>query len=132
MYDFFGIDIKTLDDGVFQFCQTVLICKFLEATSMEHCNGFQTSTKVETPLGKDANGSEAKRYWPSSYDYVIGMMLYLASNTRPDISFAVHQCARFTYNTKASNEMNVKRICRYLQGTKDTGLVFNPFIQNQH
>ena len=54
------------------------------------------------------------------------MMLYLASNTRPDISFAVHQCARFTQNTKVSHETSVKRIYRYLQGTEDNGLVFNP------
>ena len=53
------------------------------------------------------------------------MMLYLASNTIPDISFAVHHCARFTHNTKVSNETAVKRICRYIQGTKDNGLLFN-------
>ena len=53
-------------------------------------------------------------------------MLYLASNTRPDISFAVHQCDRFTHNTKASHETAAKRICRYLQGTKNNGIVFNP------
>ena len=55
------------------------------------------------------------------------MMLYLASNTRPDISFAVQQCSRFTHNTKASHETSMKRICWYIQGTKDNGLVFNPF-----
>ena len=54
------------------------------------------------------------------------MMLYLASNTRLDISFAVHQCTRFTHNTKESNETSVKRISQYLQGTKENGLVFNP------
>ena len=52
-------------------------------------------------------------------------MLYLASNTRPDISFALHQCSRFTNNTKLSHETAVKRICSYLQRTKDNGLVFN-------
>ena len=45
---------------------------------------------------------------------------------RLDISFAVHQYSRFTHNTKASHETAVKRICRYLQDTKDNGLVFNP------
>ena len=53
------------------------------------------------------------------------MMLYLASNTRPDISFSVHQCDQLTHNTKVSHETAVKRICRYLQGTKENGLVFN-------
>ena len=54
------------------------------------------------------------------------MMLYLASNTRPDISFAVHWCYRFTHNTKASHETSVKRICWYLQGNKDNVIVFIP------
>ena len=84
--DLLGIDIKTLDNGGFQFCQTGLIRKVLEATGMEHCNGFPTPTKVEAPLGTEGNGSEAKRDWPNSHASVIGMMLYLASNTRPDIS----------------------------------------------
>ena len=120
-----GIDIKIWDDGGFQFYQTGLIRKVLEATGVEHFNGLPTPTNVEAPLGTDANGSEAKVDWSNSYASVIGMMLYLSSNKTPDISFAVHQCARFTHNTKASRETDVKRICRYLQGTKDNGLVFN-------
>ena len=77
---------------------------------MDHCNGFPTPTKIEAPLGKDENGSEAERYWPNSYDYVIGMMLYLISNTRPYISFYIHQCDRFTHNTKALHDTSVKII----------------------
>ena len=121
-----GIDIKTLDYGGFQCCQTGLIRKVLEATWMEDFNGLPTPTKVEAHLVKNINGYEAKRDWTNSYASVIGMMFYLSSNTRPDISFAVHQCARFTHNTKVSHGIAVKRIFRYLQGTKDNGLVFNP------
>ena len=91
--EFLGIDIKTFDNGGFHFCQTGLIRKVLEATGMEDCNGLPTTNNVEAPLGTDVNGSEDKRDWPNSYASVIGMMLYLASNTRPDISFAVHRCA---------------------------------------
>ena len=65
MSEFLGIDIKTLDNGGFQVCQTGLICKVLEATGMEDCNGLPTPTKVEAPLGTDVNGSEAKRDWPN-------------------------------------------------------------------
>ena len=127
MSEFLGIDIKTLDDGGFQFFQTVFIYKVLESTGMDHCNGFPKPTKVEAPLGTDVNGSEDKRYWPNSNYSVIGMMLYLASNTILDISFDVNQCVRFTDNTKASHETAVKRICRYLQGTNYNGIVFNTF-----
>ena len=44
--EFLGIDIKTLDNGGFQFCQTGLIRKVLEATGTEHCNGLTTPNKV--------------------------------------------------------------------------------------
>ena len=123
--EFLGIGIKTLDDGGSQFCQTVLIRKVLEVTVMEYCNGLPTSTKVKAPLVTDMNSYEATRYWPNSYASVIWMMLYLTSNTRPDISFDVHQCVWFKHNTKSSHNTAVKRICRYLQGTKNNVLVFN-------
>ena len=57
MYELLDIDIKTLDDGEFQFCQTRLIRKVLEATGMEYCNGLPEPTKVEAPLGTYTNGS---------------------------------------------------------------------------
>ena len=98
----------------FSFFQTGLTRKVLEATGIEHCNELPTPPKVEAPLVTDAHGSEAKRDWPNSYASVIGMILYLASNKRPDISFAFQQCAWFTNNTKESQETSVKRICRYL------------------
>ena len=126
MSEFLGIDIKTLDNGGFQFYQTGLIRKVLESTGMEDCNGLPTPTKVEAPLRIDINGSEAKRDWPNSYAYVIEMMLYLAPNKIPDISFAVHQCAWFTHNTKVSHETALKRICSDIHSTEDNDLVFNP------
>ena len=69
---------------------------------MDNCNGLPTPTKVEATLGTDANGYEDEIYWPNSYTSIIGMMLYLESNTRAYSSFAVHQCAWFTHNNKAS------------------------------
>ena len=93
---------------------------------MDHCNGFPTPTNVEAPLGIDANGSASNRYCPNSYSSVIGVMLYLALNTIPYISFDVNQCARFTHNTNASHETALNSIFRYLRGTKDNGMVFKP------
>ena len=61
MSELLGIDIKTLDDCVFQFYQTGLVCKVLDAPGMERCNGFTTTTKVEAYLGSDDNDPEACR-----------------------------------------------------------------------
>ena len=63
MSEFLGIDIKTLYDGGFQFYQTVLIHKLLEAIAMGHCNRLPTTTKVEATLGTDYNCAEADIYW---------------------------------------------------------------------
>ena len=52
--------------------------------------------------------------------------MYLASNTRPDIQFAAHQCARFTHNPRESHGEAIKRICRYLAEIKDKGTTFSP------
>jgi len=59
---------------------------------------------------------------------VIGKLLYLEKSTRPDISCAVHQCARDCANPEIQHTAAVKRIGRYLLGTKDKGLIMR---QNQ-
>ena len=91
---------------------------------MEHCNGFPTPTKIEALLVTYKNISETKRNWTNSNALFIGIILYLASNIRPDISFSVHQCVLFTHNIKELHETSRKRIYWYLQGTNDTGIVF--------
>ncbi|KAI3714885.1 hypothetical protein L6452_21846 [Arctium lappa] len=52
---------------------------------------------------------------------MIGSMLYLTSS-RPDITFATCLCARYQANPKESHILVVKRIFRYLEGTKNLGL----------
>ena len=39
---------------------------------------------------------------------------------------ATHQCARFNAYPKLCHEKAIKRICRYLLGTKDNGIIFKP------
>jgi hypothetical protein len=57
------------------------------------------------------------------------MLLYLSSNTCPDIQFAVHQAARFTHAPRKSHGQAVKCIVRYLAGTADKGTRFVPDLE---
>jgi len=57
---------------------------------------------------------------------VIGMLMYLLGNTRPDIAYAVHQAARFTHCARNSHAAGVKRILRYLKRTRSEGLILKP------
>ena len=52
---------------------------------------------------------------------MIGKLQYVV-HTSPDITLAVGMVARFSANPKESHMMAIKRIMRYLKGTKDYGL----------
>jgi hypothetical protein len=54
------------------------------------------------------------------------MLGYLQHTSRPDISMATHQCARFNANPKLCQERAVKRVCKYLLGTMNKGIIFQP------
>ena len=55
---------------------------------------------------------------------VVWILLYLAGNNQPDITFAVHQAAWFSHRPMQCHEDVVKHIVRYLIETKDEGLYF--------
>ena len=65
------------------------------------------------------------------YAIVVGMLMHLAQNSRPDISYDAHQCARFTHAPIKSHGIGIKIILRYLQGTKNKGLIPNPSTKLQ-
>lgn len=75
-------------------------------------------------LYPDREGIPRQDSW--NYRSVIGKLNYIAQNTRPDISFAVHQCACYSSNLTALHELAVKRIGHYLLATKDKGLIMHP------
>ena len=132
LHSFLGVKIeamtKTDDKGKklngFKFTQKGLIEKILKTTGMQDCNAKKTPTEGTKVLGSDPNGVPMKAEW--QYNSAVGMLLYLAANSQPDIAFAVHQYTRFSHSPKLSHEQEIVRICRYLQGTQDEGLIYWP------
>jgi hypothetical protein len=90
---------------------------------MDNCNTVSTPATVDT-LGSDKNRVHFSEEW--EYGSIIGMLLYLAGNSRPDIAFAVNQCARFTHCPRASHAAAIKRAIHYLKGTRDRGIWMKP------
>jgi len=60
------------------------------------------------------------------YRSVIGKLNYLEKSTRPDLSYAVHQCARFCEDPKVSHTQAVEHIGKYLLGTRNEGIFIQP------
>ena len=121
--EFLGIQFDKSDEGEFTMTQTGLIDKIIRTTKMEDCKPNLMPT-AQTALGSDPDGEKMNEEW--SYSSVVGMLLYLSTNSRPDIAFAVSQVCRFSSAPKQSHASAVKTIIRYLKGTRDKGTIFKP------
>ncbi|PPQ83632.1 hypothetical protein CVT26_000950 [Gymnopilus dilepis] len=58
------------------------------------------------------------------YQEAVGSLMYASLGTRPDITYAVQVVSRFSKNPGPDHWEAVKRIFRYLKGTKDLWLSF--------
>jgi len=129
--DYLGIKIERKEDGTLEWTQPTLIQSILKDLKLDG-EGFKNKPKVRTiPASSTVvltDHADSKDHNPNEFDYrhVIGKLLYLEKSTRPDISCAVHQCARHCANPKVQHTIAIKRIGRYLLGTKDKGLIMRP------
>jgi len=55
-----------------------------------------------------------------------GMLNYLDTGSRSDVSYATHQCARFVAAPKKEHGDAIRWLARYLRGTRDKGMTFKP------
>ena len=121
--EFLGIKFERTKDESFKLTQKGLITKILQATEMEDCNPNSLPAPRDA-LGSDKNGEPYHESW--NYRAVVGMLLYLSTNTRPDIAFAVSQIARHSADPKKSHASAVKSLLRYLKKTLNHGMVIHP------
>jgi hypothetical protein len=121
---FLGIKLNYQEDGSIQLLQDGLIGRITNALGLEETSTGADTPTLATPLGSDADGAPLGESF--NYRSVVGMMLYLSSNSRPEISFAVSQCARFVQNPTVKHGEALKRIGRYLKTTQDKGLIIKP------
>jgi hypothetical protein len=119
---YLGIKMKKLDDGSISMSQPGLTDRILE--SLDLTNAAPKETPATEPLGALPNSDPPTGSF--NYRSVVGMLMYLVGNTRPDCSFATHQCARFSHAPRLPHEVAVKRIGRYLAGTRDGGIILRP------
>ncbi len=121
---YLGIDISRTSNGHLLLRQPGLIDKAIALCGLE-----TESNEHQTPADKilhSVHDDDSPRQYNWSYRQLIGVLNYIAATSRSDISFAVHQCARFSTNPKRSHELAVKRIIRYLKGTRDKGYILQP------
>ena len=106
---FLGIKVdRDESKGTLTTTQLALIARILKELSLDGENAKMHNTPANQVLvknPKDPNRTQDWNYWS-----VIGMIIILASSTRPDILFSVHQCAKFNSYLRKSHEEAVRVI----------------------
>jgi len=118
--EYLGINIKKLDDGSLELTQRGLIDRIIEGM------GLQTANPKYTPVTETLGKSQDKPKFNERFNYrsIIGMLMYLGNTTRPDISFSVNQCARFSHDPRETHATALKQIGCYLKATCNRGIVW--------
>jgi len=112
--DFLGVNIERRDDGTFNLTQPHLIDTILKEMRLHSDNVSVKTTPaaVSAILKRDSDGIAFDGHF--NYKSIIGKLNFLEKNTRPDISHAVHQAARFSADPKQSHGKAVN--CTVSQG----------------
>ena len=118
---YLGVEIeRNKEDKSITFKQTFLIQRAIEFAGLSDSNQVDTPA-VKPPLSRYLEGASQTLTW--EYQSIIGLLNYISGSSRPDIAYATHLAASFSDNPKASHDMGVKSIIKYLKGTKENGLI---------
>lgn len=114
---FLGVEVVPTQTGVF-LCQQNYITDILHKTNMMEAKAIFTPTSVHSSLSL-TDGSPLRS--AKEYRQVVGSLQYLQI-TRPDIAYCVNKFSQFMHQPTDVDWSAVKRLLRYLQGTKSLGL----------
>lgn len=114
---FLGVSAEFINGGIF-LSQRAYAEDIIKRAGMENCKPCVTPVDVSSKLSATAG---EKMTDPTHYRSLAGALQYLTF-TRPDISYAVNQICLFMHDPRLHHYQALKRIIRYIQGTKTHGL----------
>ena len=124
---FLGVDFKRLPDGRYLMSQERYAKTILQRFNMSNCNPASTPAEKGLQL-MEVSDEEYQEFMSHNFPYrsAIGSLIYLMVATRPDISWIVSKLSQFLERPGPAQVSAVKRLLRYIQGTKSYSLVFEP------
>jgi hypothetical protein len=125
-----GIEIMRRKDSI-SISQRGYIEKILREEGMERCNPVAMPLDPNVKIEPNPDGNQGDR--SNSYARLIGELQFISNATRPDIAYAVNRLAAYTANPSLQHSGMLKRILRYLAGTKDYAITYlaNPRVDHR-
>ena len=124
---YLSMKIEVLPDGAIKLQQKRYTIDMLYKFHHEDCKPASTPFQSGINLTKEMgprNNAEREEMEGKPYRSLIGSLLHLARCTRPDISTAVHICAQYQSNPGLAHWKAACYILRYLNGTRNRGLIY--------
>ena len=119
---FLGLRIRQ-EEGKVRVQQERYTETMLERFQMDQCKPSRTPADLNLKLQTAENGDEEVDQM--IYRSLVGSLLYLAKQTRPDIMFTVNILSRHINVTTNQHWLCRKRLLQYLQGSKGLKLTYN-------
>ena len=127
LHHFLGITVIQEKECIW-IGQAAFTESILQKFGMDNAKPAKTPANVNGKLSKATPESETVDQ--CIYQSAVGSLLYLSTRTRPDITFAVNNVARFCSQPTQEHWIAVKRIFRYLRGTTNLGLHYTKHSQS--
>ena len=120
-----GIKVEHQHEGSIKLSQPLYIKDILERSQLADTKSKSTPMEAKLSLEKSEIGKQADSKTMSDYRSHVGMLMYAAVCTRPDIAFPMSQVSKFVANPSSDHIAASKRIFQYLKGTENYGLVYS-------
>ena len=111
--------------GKLSITQSAYVKSILTVSNMVNCSSVPTPIVDRLVHPQDSPTQEEVVLMNRiPYNKILGMLIWLSTCTRFDIVFAVNQLSRFSNAPRLVHWKAMKRLIRYLSGTRDYGLLY--------
>jgi hypothetical protein len=117
-----GIEITRTEYSI-TLSQKRYIEAILQREGLTKANAVGMPLDPSVALKPNPDGNAGDR--SNSYARLLGELQFLANATRPDIAYAVNRLASYTANPSMQHTTALKRILRYLSGTRTYGITYS-------
>ena len=122
---YIGLEVyQSPQPGIIFLHQHRYIQHTLERFGMADSYSVSTPSDPNVILSQIPDDSENTDVLRVPYKEAIGCLMFISLLTRPDITYAVNNAAKFCENPRNIHWTTVKRILRYLKGTSNFGLIY--------
>ena len=123
--DYLGLNFEVRKDGSIKMSQPHLIDQVIDEVKLDKKTFSKPIPASPTKLlRRDPKQKIISE--PFDYRKVIGKLNFLEKSSRPDLSFSVHQCARFSSDPREEHYEAVRYIAKYLKENRDEGIILKP------